>query len=91
MNGFKALVLLTLTVIGTIGLSGDGPLWTRYVGAGYLFVLLLVIISQSLNTPTIVDMKKMLGLQAQAAAEAAKASGHDDEDDSMIERRSRRN
>jgi hypothetical protein len=91
MNGFKALVLVALTVIGTIGFSGDGPLWTRYVASGYLFVLLLVIVSQSLNTPTIVDMKKLLGLQAQV--EQARAATRDDDDDDGIamERRSRRN
>jgi hypothetical protein len=90
MNGFKALVLLTLTVIGTIGLSGDGPLWTRYVGAGYLFVLLLVIVSQTLNAPTIADMKKLLSLQVQADQSTRPVPDDDDEDVGM-ERRSRRN
>jgi hypothetical protein len=89
MNGFKALVLLTLTVIGTIGLSGDGPLWTRYVGSGFLFVLLFAVLSQTLNTPTIADLKKLLVQQQQD--QVSRTTAVDEDDDGALERRSRRN
>ena len=94
MKSFLAFIAVTtLVVIATIGLSGEGPVWTRYFGAGFLFVLLLLILQQLSNIPSMIELKKMLlGAEAAAAARSEQSMTEDDDiADSTRGRRSARN
>lgn len=95
MKGFLAfLAAATLMVIATIGLSGEGPVWTKYVGGGTVLLILLLILQQLSNIPSTIELKKML-LGAEAAAAQAQAEQAIPEDDDIADstrgRRSARN
>ena len=91
----KALLTLAMTgllVVATIGLSGEGPVWTRYVGAGMVFVLLMLILTGVSNIPSTTDLKKILmgGIDPAAAPKPMTTVPGDDDDD-VSDRRSIRN
>jgi hypothetical protein len=86
------IAVATLMVIATIGLSGEGPVWTKYFGAGFLLVLLLLILQQLSNIPSVIELKKMLlGAEAAAAARSEPIPEDDEIGDSTRGRRSARN
>jgi len=58
MKGLQALVLVALLAVSTWGLSGEGPVWTKYVGAGMVLVLLMLILQGVSNIPTATDLQK---------------------------------
>lgn len=90
MKGLLAfLAMSTLVVIATIGLSGEGPIWTKYFGAGFLFVILLLILQQLSNIPSTIELKKML-LGAEAAVAARSEQAIPEEDDVVDSTRGRR-
>lgn len=93
MASMKALLTLAmagLLVVSTIGLSGEGPPWTKYVGAGVVLVLLMLILTGVSNIPSTNDLRKILsGLDPSAVRPVAVPS--DDEDDDLPSRRSVRN
>lgn len=94
MKSFLAFIAMaTLVVIATIGLSGEGPVWTKYFGAGFLLVILLLILQQLSNIPSTIEMKKMLlGAEAAVAAKSEQTMLEDDDIvDSTRGRRSARN
>lgn len=94
MKGFLAFIAVAaLMVIATIGLSGEGPVWTKYFGGGTVLLILLLILQQLSNIPSTVEMKKMLlGAEAAAAARSEQVMPEDDEvQDSTRGRRSARN
>lgn len=94
MKSFLAFIAAaTLLTIATIGLSGEGPVWTRYFGAGTVFLMLLLILQQASNIPSTTELKKLLlGAEAAAAARSEQAAvTEDDEGDSTRGRRSARN
>lgn len=80
MKGLQVLVVLALLVIGTIGLSGEGPVWTKYVGSGLLLVMLLINITQTANSPTTSEIKKLLGVAAEQASMRTDVVADDDDD-----------
>lgn len=93
MKGLQVLVLAALLVISTIGISGEGPVWMKYVGCGMIYVLLMLILTQVSNIPSTTDLKKMLlGAEAAATARAEQTTTEDDDmADSTRGRRSARN
>jgi hypothetical protein len=94
MKSFLAFIAVaTLMVIAAIGLSGDGPLWTKYFGAGTVLLMLLLILQQLSNIPSTVELRKLLlGAEAAAAARSEQAIPEDDDiADSTKGRRSARN
>lgn len=58
MKALQALFLIALLLVSTWGLSGDGPLWSRYVGAGMVLALLMLILQSVSNLPTATDLQK---------------------------------
>jgi FtsH-binding integral membrane protein len=89
----KALLTLAMTgllVVSTIGLSGEGPVWTKYVGAGMVFVLLMLILTGVSNIPSATDLKKML-MGVDPAASPKPMPVVPDDDDDLPSRRSARN
>lgn len=86
MKVLQTVVLLALLVISTFGLSGEGPVWTRYVGSGLLLVLLMLILQQISNIPTGAELRRML---TGVAPPPAPADLNDDGE--VRERRSARN
>jgi hypothetical protein len=91
MKGLQALVMLALLAIGTIGLSGEGPIWTRYVGSGLLFAMLMINITQTANSPTTAEIKKFLGIAAEQGSTRADAVEEADDASEPRGRRSVRN
>lgn len=89
MKTLGVLLIMAVLVIATIGLSGDGPVWTRYVGAGTLFALLLLILTQLSNIPNTTELRKLFAV---SEAKAPPPVIHDDEEeDSARARRTVRN
>ena len=84
MKVISAIAMAALLVISTIGLSGEGAVWTLYVGAGTILTLLMLILTQVSNIPNSNEQKKILTntiIQPPAP----------DDDDDFAGRRSARN
>lgn len=88
MKTLGVLLIMAVLVIATIGLSGDGPVWTRYVGAGTLFALLLLILTQLSNIPNTTELRKIFAV---SEAKAPPVVHDDEEEDSARARRTARN
>lgn len=58
MKALQVLVLIALLAVSTWGLSGEGPIWSKYVGAGMVLVLLMLILQGVSNIPTATDLQK---------------------------------
>lgn len=86
MKTLGALFTLALMIISIIGFSGEGPDWTRWVGAVTLFSLLMIILTQTSNLPTASELKKIL-VAAELRPPAAMSMS--DEEDAPRERVSR--
>jgi len=84
MKGLQVLLLLGLLSISTWGLSGEGPIWTKYVGAGFVLVVLMLILQGVSNLPTATDLRK-----AMSAVEQTKQVVNPDDMD-IVEARSQR-
>lgn len=80
------MMIIALLVVATIGLSGEGQLWTRYVGAGTVFLFLLLILQQVSNIPTVNEQNKIL-FDATAPSRIPPAAP--DEDDAPSSRSTR--
>lgn len=85
-----ALATTGLLAVATVGLSGEGPVWTKYVGSGMVFVLLMLILTQVSNIPSTIDMRKMLS-GTDPAVQPRPVPVVPDDDDDMPSRRSARN
>lgn len=88
MKGLSVLLILALLVVATIGLSGEGPVWTKYVGAGTVFLLLMLILQQISNIPTASEQRKII---SNSEVKPPPPVQDDDEEDSARARRSARN
>ena len=88
MKAISTLAIFAFMVVAVIGLSGEGALWTRYVGASAILVLLMLILVQVSNIPTTSDLRKIFASMASPAERQAMTG--DDEDD-VNPRRSARN
>jgi hypothetical protein len=60
MKGLSAILLIALLAVATFGLSGEGPVWTKYVGAGTVFVLLMLILQGVSNIPNAAEQRKII-------------------------------
>jgi hypothetical protein len=85
MKGLQVLLLFGLLAVSTWGLSGEGPVWAKYVGAGFMLVVLLLILQGVSNLPTATDLRKAMG-----AIEQAKQTVNVDDDLDATEARSQR-
>jgi hypothetical protein len=90
MKALLTLAMAGLLVVSTIGLSGEGPVWTRYVGAGMIFVLLMLILTGVSNIPGTIELRKILTGAEQSATPKPSPVIQDD-DDEPPSRRSARN
>ena len=52
-------MIIALLVVATIGLAGGGPWWFRYIGSGMLFLMLLLILTQTSNLPDKEEYRRM--------------------------------
>ena len=60
LRGLGILVIMALLGAATVGLSGGGPEWLRYVGSGTLFVFLLLILGQLSQLPDKAEYREMI-------------------------------
>lgn len=90
MKALLALAMAGLLVVATIGLSGEGAVWTRYVGAGMVFALLMLILTGVSNIPSTTDLKKMM-MGADPTMAPKSMPVVPDDDDELPSRRSARN
>lgn len=60
MKGLQVLVLIALLAVSTWGLSGEGPVWSKYVGAAMVLILLMLILQGISNIPTASEMTKVV-------------------------------
>lgn len=90
MKALLALAMAGLLVVATIGLSGEGPVWTKYVGSGMVFVLLMLILTGVSNIPSTTDIKKIL-MGADPTMAPKPMPVVPDDDDDLPSRRSARN
>lgn len=90
MKALLALATAGLMVVSTIGLSGEGPAWTKYVGSGMVFVLLMLILTGVSNLPSAADLRKTL-MGVDPSMPKGPMPVTPDDDDDVPSRRSARN
>lgn len=66
LKGLGVIAVVGFLGLATIGLAGGGPVWLRYVGAGTIFLMLLLILGIVSGIPSKQELAQRVVRDAQS-------------------------